>query len=109
MLFLGIFSFVAGIIGFYGAKYMSKEYLKTVLFLLFPVSFLNLFFMIFFINDYQRIKDEQLLTPTATEVLTIFNISDFVFKVAAIIVLMYSIKRLRDMEIQTTTLSKVIR
>lgn len=30
MLFLGIFSFIAGVVGFYGAKHQSKEYLTTV-------------------------------------------------------------------------------
>jgi GTPase SAR1 family protein len=30
MLFLGIFSFIAGVVGFYGAKHRSKEYLTTV-------------------------------------------------------------------------------
>lgn len=40
MLFLGIFSFVSGIVGYYGCKHESKDYLKTVLFILCPLTFL---------------------------------------------------------------------
>lgn len=108
MLFLGIFSFIAGIIGFYGAKHKSKEYLKTVLFLLFPVTFLYFIFMIFFFNDLSVIKSEKILTPTAANVIAVFNVFDFIFKIVTIILLMLAIRRLRDLEVQTTTLSKAI-
>lgn len=103
ILFLGIFSFVAGIVGFYGAKYRSKEYLKTVLFILFPVTLLYCIFVIVFFQSLSTIKEEQILTPTAADFIAIFNVFDLFMKIVSIIVLMLAIKSLRDSENKTSS------
>ena len=108
ILFLGIFSFVAGIVGFYGAKYRSKEYLKTVLFILFPVTFLYFIFVIFFFIGLESIKEEEILKPVAANFIAVFNVFDLIVKIIAIILLMKAIKKLREHEVETTTLSKAL-
>jgi GTPase SAR1 family protein len=108
LLFLGIFSFIIGIVGFYGAKHKSKEYLKTVLFLLFPITFLYIIFMIFFFNDLQSIKNENLLSPTGANFIAVFNVVDIAVKIIAILLLMRAIKSLRILEVQSTSLSKTL-
>ena len=42
MLFLGIFSFIAGVVGFYGAKHQSIEYLNTVSHLFITITFFHI-------------------------------------------------------------------
>ena len=108
ILFLGIFSFVSGIVGFYGVKHRSKEYLKTVLFILFPLCCMYFIFMIAFFSSLTQIRDEKILTPTAARVISVFNVVDFMIKATAIVLLMCSIKILRDSELESISLSKAL-
>lgn len=109
ILFLGIFGFVSGIVGFYGVKYKSKEYLKTVLFILFPLWCLHSIFMVAFFISLQQIKDERILSPTAATFVMVFNIIDFIIKFITIGLLMIAIKLLRDQEMQNTSISQAMK
>mmetsp|Transcript_5810 Transcript_5810/g.6550 ORF Transcript_5810/g.6550 Transcript_5810/m.6550 type:complete len:127 (+) Transcript_5810:19-399(+) len=80
LLFLGIFSFVIGIVGFYGVKHQSKDYLKTILFILFPLTFLYAIFIGAYFISIRQIKEEGILTDTAANVIGIFSIIDFIVR-----------------------------
>lgn len=109
ILFFGIFGFVSGIVGFYGVKYKSQEYLKTVLFILFPLWCLHSIYMIAFFNMLDQIRDEAILSPTAATFVSVYNIVDFVIKAVTIGLLMIAIKILNDQELQTSSISHALK
>lgn len=109
LLFLGLYNFIIGIIGFYGTKHRSREYLKTVLGLLIPLTIGYLVFIIIlfvFTEDPEAIGIEYSLSTVAIRFISIFNIFGLIFKTCAIVLLALDIKRLDKSEVHHEHLSK---
>lgn len=107
MLFLSIFSFISGIVGFYGVKHESKEYLKSILVILIPVTIVDIAYVIVFfikLSDLEIISNN-ILSPRSTKIIAIINVIDFVIKVITIIITIQVYKNFRG-EIESDSLKK---
>lgn len=82
MLFLGIFSFIAGVVGFYGVKHKSKEYLKAILIILIPLSAIYLAYtIVFFVKMHEvEVLSKNILTPASTKAIAVINSINMVLK-----------------------------
>ena len=86
MFYIGIFSFIPGIVGFYGIKHRSKEYLGAVLVLLIPITILSFAYTTFFfikMSDFQVVA-KNILTPESAQVISVLNVIDLIIKLLSI-------------------------
>lgn len=107
MLFLSIFSFISGIVGFYGVKHESKEYLKTILIILIPVTIVDFAYVIVFfikLSDLETVSND-ILSPRSTKIIAALNTIDFVIQVITIIITIFVYRNFRG-EIESDSLKK---
>lgn len=86
MFFIGIFTFIPGVVGFYGVKYRSKEYMGAVLVMLIPITILSMGYTIFFFIKISEIElaVNNILTPESARVISILNVVDVVLKLISL-------------------------
>mmetsp|Transcript_684 Transcript_684/g.797 ORF Transcript_684/g.797 Transcript_684/m.797 type:complete len:157 (+) Transcript_684:750-1220(+) len=82
MFFIAIFSFLPGVVGFYGVKHKSKEYLGAVLVMLIPITILSTAYTIFFFIKISEIEaiHKNILTPESARIIGVINIIDLIIK-----------------------------
>ncbi|CAI2371107.1 unnamed protein product [Moneuplotes crassus] len=82
MFFIGIFTFIPGVVGFYGVKYSSKEYLGAVITMLIPITILSMAYTTFFFIKISELEIVQnnILTEGSARVISILNVVDVLLK-----------------------------
>jgi GTPase SAR1 family protein len=97
LLFIALFSFISGIVGFYGVKHESKEYLKTIMVILIPLSIIEFVYVIVFFVKLNELRNEEnnILTPNSANTIAVLNCLDLTIKVVTIFITIQVYKNFR--------------